>query len=113
MRPRLATAHPQENSRLRRYLDMAATRIESVDWRSSATRVTMLGFGWALALGALAAVMAGAVLGMPVLFLAAALIGFVAWTVSKIIPEPLPTVPKPPKRSKAASRRFSGHRLPG
>jgi|COG998Drversion2_1049125.scaffolds.fasta_scaffold01146_4 hypothetical protein len=91
---------------------MAITRIETVDWRSSAGRVVLLGFGWTLAFGALGSTLAGAVMGIPALFLAGAFIGFTAWAVSKMIPEPVPVVPEPPRRPRSVSRRFSGHRLP-
>jgi hypothetical protein len=89
------------------------TRIESVDWKSSASRVVLLGFGWTLALGALGSTLAGALMGMPVLFLAGAIIGFTAWTVSKMVPEPIPVAIEAPRRRRSISRRFSGHRLPG
>jgi hypothetical protein len=55
---------------------------------------------------------AGAVFGMPVLFLAGAIIGFTAWTVSKMVPEPVPVETEPPKRRRSIARKFSGHRLP-
>jgi hypothetical protein len=93
---------------------MAATRIESVDWESSSTRVLLLSLGWLLAFGALGSIVAGVLIGMPILFLAGAAIGFSAWMVAQVVPEPVPVpvIEEVPHRPRSMARRYSGHRLP-
>jgi len=91
---------------------MTPTHTEPIRWKSSITRVLVLALGWTFALAALASTAAGLVVGLPPLFLAGALAGFLAWAMAKVVPEPVVVMPKAPRRRRALTRRFSGHNLP-
>ena len=81
-------------------------------WMSPRSRTVMLGVGWALVLASLLAALIGLFAGVPVLSVVGALTGFVAWTVSSIMPEPLPAPRKTDRRRIETLSRIGGHQLP-
>jgi hypothetical protein len=81
-------------------------------WMSPPARTILLGVGWALVVVALATAIVGVKTGTPVLSLVGALTGLSAWTVSGLMPEPLPAPRKSVRRRLDSIQRLSGHRLP-
>ena len=75
-------------------------------------RTVLLGVGWVLVVVALGAALVGLMTGAPVLSLVGTLTGFIAWTVSGLMPEPLPAPRKTVRRRLESIRRLGGHQLP-
>ena len=92
--------------------EMGSKRHQPIGWRSPAIRLVILTVGWALAVGALGTAIYGFVAGVPVLSLAGALIGFAAWAMAKMVPEPVPALRKADRRRRSSVRQYSEHHLP-